>query len=574
MQKVNWQALLKEAAEAGILEHLGGSTYKIHPALPWYLRQRLSEQYAVQEVRELEKKLLLFYVVLAENYRKELIGNAELASFVLRAEEPNLLQNLRLAEQQQSWADAQAILQALGEVYQRIDCRPKFKALRQRVLGQIGSHLSEAKGKGWDAFNFWMYLRGVDANEAARSADLKKAGAIYQEILDELTALNDSSVNDKIAGLLYSLGFVAKEKRNFEEALNHFQNALKIYEDVGDVHSGADVYFQLGRIAYLKRDFEGAINYYRKYLQILDEVGDEYKAAAAYQELGRIELERFNFERAINYYQQASLVYTKTGNLNEMAGIYHQMGLIAYSQSNYKESIKCHYKALQAYENAGDLYRAAGEYHQLGVMAHDQGYFAQDKDLFEEANNYYQKALRIYKDFEDKHKTASVYQQLGRLAQDHLNFEEAINYYQQAIQIFEKAVDYHSAASNYYLLGTVAQAQQELNKARNYYQKALEVFKCFQDWHKASLTLGSWGNVLETQEKWTEALQIYLKALAIDCEHNEEWISSDIQNLGRMLKQLGESQFDAVWREVMGEDCAGELREAIWAAWDNLEIES
>ncbi|HEY9707957.1 MAG TPA: CHAT domain-containing protein, partial [Oculatellaceae cyanobacterium] len=126
LQKADWLRLLNEAAAAGILEHLGETIYKIHPALPWYLRQRLSEQHAAQEVSELEKKLLVFYAVLADNYRKELISNAEMASFVLRVEEPNLLQNLRLAEQQQSWAEAQVILQALGEVHKRIGRKPEF----------------------------------------------------------------------------------------------------------------------------------------------------------------------------------------------------------------------------------------------------------------------------------------------------------------------------------------------------------------------------------------------------------------------------------------------------------------
>ena len=62
---------------------------------------------AQQKISELEKQLLIFYAYLADYYRKELISNAELATFILRVEEPNLLQNLRLAEQQQQWAYAQ-----------------------------------------------------------------------------------------------------------------------------------------------------------------------------------------------------------------------------------------------------------------------------------------------------------------------------------------------------------------------------------------------------------------------------------------------------------------------------------
>jgi hypothetical protein len=117
---------------------------------------------------------------LADKYRQELIGNAEVASFVLQAEEPNLLQQLRLAEQQQYWDKALRILCTLGEVYKRWGRKPEFKSLRERALNQIGFHLAEAKAKGKDAFDFWMYLRGVDAEEAVKSADLETARAVYQ----------------------------------------------------------------------------------------------------------------------------------------------------------------------------------------------------------------------------------------------------------------------------------------------------------------------------------------------------------------------------------------------------------
>ena len=54
---------------------------------------------------------------------------------------------------------------------------------------------TDAKAKGEDALNFWIYLRGADANEAAQSTDLEEARKIHQEILDQLIAVNDSSVS-------------------------------------------------------------------------------------------------------------------------------------------------------------------------------------------------------------------------------------------------------------------------------------------------------------------------------------------------------------------------------------------
>jgi tetratricopeptide (TPR) repeat protein len=479
LQQVDWLSILNEATEAGILEHLDKTLYKIHPALPWYLRQRLAERHPKAAIGELEKELLVFYTQLADHCNETLISNADQANFWVLIEEPNLLQNLRLAEQQQDWGKAEAILQALGEVYQRLGRRQEFKFLRRGALNQIGKNLVEAKEKGREAFSFWVYLQINEANEAAQSAELKISGTVYQEIIDELTALNDPSVNNQIAGLNHNLGNIALERRQFGAAIAYYQTARTIRENLGNLYAAADTYHQLGNVAYFQERFDEAIAYYQT--------------------------------------------------------------------------------ALQIYKDAGDLYKTAPEYHQLGLVAEKQ-------QLFDKAITYYQTALQIYKDAGDLYKAADSYHNLGVVAQEQRQFEEAQAYYQESLKIWEDAGDLYKAADSYQNLGIVAQEQQRFEEASAYYQKAFEIFQHFKDEFKVSISLRNWSNVLATQGNWAEALQIGIKLLAIDLEHNQEWVSSDVKGMGRMLKVLGESQFQAVWREVTGEKCSEEWLSAFRTA--------
>ncbi|RCJ23419.1 hypothetical protein A6S26_02405 [Nostoc sp. ATCC 43529] len=119
-------------------------------------------------------------------------------------------------------------------------------------------------------------------------------------------------------------------------------------------------------------------------------------------------------------------------------------------------------------------------------------------------------------------------------------------------------------------LGMVAEDQSQFDVAINYYKKAWEMYEKFCDWYWASQTLGKWGRVLEAQENYAQALPIYIRALAIEQEHNQDLICYYINALARMLKQLGESQFQVIWRDATGEECAGEVREVIWTARDEL----
>ena len=529
LHKDDWLAILNEAAAASIVEYLGDDIYKIHPALPWFLRKRLNATASLhnQEViSELEKKLLIFYVYLTDDCYREMISNAEFATFILQVEEPNLLQNLRLAEQQQEWRYAQFILQALGEIYQRLGRKPEFKALQQRVLNQIGIHLSEAKAKGKDAFDFWIYLRGNEADEALKRADLEAARIIYQEILDELIALNDFSVNDKIAVAYHQLGNVGYQQRQFEQARQYYLKALKIKKDAGNLYNAASDYHQLGMVAQEQREFEQAQQYYLKALKITEDAGDLYNAAT----------------------------------------VYHQLGNGAYEQRQFEQAQQYHFKALKIYEDAGDFYKAATTYHQLGRIVEEQR-------EFEQAQQYYLKALKQFEDALDLYNAATVYHQLGNIAYQQRQFEQARQYYLKALKIFEDAGDSYKAAAVYNQLGMVAEKQGQFEHAISYYQKAFGIYEQFQDWYWASLTLGKWGRVLEAQSKFSEALSIYIRGFMIDIKHHQEFIRWYVDALARMLQVLGENQFDTIWREVTGGDCAGELREDIWAARDRLDEE-
>ena len=115
-------------------------------------------------------------------------------------------------------------------------------------------------------------------------------------------------------------------------------------------------------------------------------------------------------------------------------------------------------------------------------------------------------------------------------------------------------------------MGNIAKEQGDFDTAVAYFQKAFTALSAANDWRQASAILTAWGGTLETRSNWTEAVKIYIQVLAIDIEHNSEWVGSDIADLGRMLKQLGDSQFQVIWGEFTGDECPREGFSAIQKA--------
>ncbi|MEO0406731.1 MAG: tetratricopeptide repeat protein [Cyanobacteria bacterium P01_A01_bin.135] len=478
LQKEDWLAILREAEAASIVELLGDTVYKLHPTLPWYLRQRLEA--SGEAVAALEKKLLRFYGLLADNYRQRLVKQAELARFVLRVEEPNLLRQLRFGEQQDAWSEVQFILQAIGELYGRTSRKAEFLPLKQRALRQVGLHLEEVKTKGKDAFDLWTYIRNEDANDALAAANLDGARAIYQEILDELTALDSPTFEGNIAVSNHQLGTIAQEQRRFDEAIAYYSKALQIREAAGDHYRAADDYHQLGNIAYLQRRFDEAIADYTKALETLERAGDMYTSAREYHQLGMVAQEQRRFDEAVAYYQ----------------------------------------KALQIYEAAGDHYKAANGYHQLGIVAEEQR-------RFDEAVAYYQKALQIREVAGDHYKAANGYHQLGNVAYLQRRFDEAVAYYQKALQIKEAAGDHYNAASDYHHLGMVAQEQRRFDEAIGFFYRSLAIFMEAEDDYKAGYPIRQLGKMFKALGE-DEFKSLWKTVIEDDCP---EWLLEELRKV-------------------------------------------
>jgi tetratricopeptide (TPR) repeat protein len=284
-----------------------------------------------------------------------------MATAIVLIEEPNLLQNLRLAERQQDWDNARLMLKALGEVYQRRNRIPEFRTLRQQALEQIGTKFEQTK----EAFQFWVYLQSENASDALESADLAKASNIYQKISSELKKLNDPSMNVETADVELCLGMVAQEQQDFEAALTNYKKALNIFESIGDSDKAANVYHQLGSLSDEQGDLNLAITHYEKALETF-ETKDLYRSARTYNNLGKVAYQKQDFDAARNYWVEAITLFKRVGDLHLAAASYHNLSALALQQQDFDTANTYCKQALKIFEDKQDLLNASDVYQMLG----------------------------------------------------------------------------------------------------------------------------------------------------------------------------------------------------------------
>ncbi|KPK87392.1 MAG: hypothetical protein AMS27_02550 [Bacteroides sp. SM23_62_1] len=211
---------------------------------------------------------------------------------------------------------------------------------------------------------------------------------IKQKILSE----NDRRIgNDH-----HNLGVIYEKLWNYELALNHYNEAEKIFQNIDSnyVHIGS-IYVNKAIIYRKLQDYQKAIDYYNHALRIFNKQDsiDYEKLSIVYYNLGIIYEFIDDYEKAINHFQQ-SLLFDHNKTPIRQLNIYNGLAL-NYSKLNNQEIAKKFYEqSIIMGENrfGKNDYRLASYYINYGL------FLIENTNQYEIGFNYYKKALGILLD--------------------------------------------------------------------------------------------------------------------------------------------------------------------------------
>lgn len=300
----------------------------------------------------------------------------------------------------------------LGVIYQEEENYQRAIEIYQKLISVI-------KNKGESD----VEVKSVLAYCFQQNKNIDEAKSLYDEVL--------SQVPDN-AFVLYNLGVLLNEKKEFKQAILHLENSIKNkFLNLGKVYQALVLsYSSLNDIANLK-------TIYKKWLEVdINNVEARITYAKFLAKIG-------NSQEAIDQYRVAVAIDSSPKTRYKLAQFLLEQKDLYGGIGQLQEYLKSEGEDLNA------LILLANAYKDLGID--------------EEAINYYKKIISMQYD------NHLAYYNLGLLYQKNKNYNEAQNYFLKSIELNDKY------APAYYALGLSYVSENEVDKAKNLFYKYLQI---------------------------------------------------------------------------------------------------
>ena len=436
--KEHLTSVLDRARDIGLLTHLGATWYTIHPALPWFLRQRFARHYDGQQGRSSATAALRAWVEaigeLGNHYWWQFQGGNREVIQLLALEEANLLCARRTARRHGWWSPVISAMQGLRSLYQYQGRQSEWSRLVAEITPDYCTPDDAPIPGREDQYSLVMEYRVRLAREQDR--DLPRAAALQEKLVawarqraaPALALAPDADLDPQqrnrirtVGVSVFALGQILMDGGS-PECVAAYEEDIRYAQRIQDATGEAIDHFNLGH-AYKNipaiRDLDAAEAAYQRSLA-LRAPNDAEGRSRCIQQIGMVHHERFNESRnrgepaptalkhaqaAEEHYLQALALCPPTA-ITDLSPIHNQLGIL-YKQVGQIEAAREHYeKDVQICEQTGDRHGAGVTRFNLALMyleaAERESSPSRQRDLLDRAAAYAQAALRDFKHYQGR----------------------------------------------------------------------------------------------------------------------------------------------------------------------------
>ncbi len=245
----------------------------------------------------------------------------------------------------------------------------------RRMLGDRVGEAATLNNLGFVYRNLAQYPQ---ANEPeAQKASLQEAQRTYLKAAEIYSQLGDrkgeATVLNNLGGVYFSQGQYVEALKAYERALTAvnitgdapeqattLSNIAFVYRTQADALKTKDSGQEIGRNPVLiesQRQYLKALDFYQRALTIIQQVGDLKSEGTTLNNIGGIHISLGRYTDALQAYNRALAIYEKLGDLPGQGTTRYNIGVTYARQEKYREALNAYKRAQLIYEQLRDIAR-------------------------------------------------------------------------------------------------------------------------------------------------------------------------------------------------------------------------
>ena len=332
-----------------------------------------------------------------------------------------------------------------------------------------------------------------------------------------VSTANPAEIQSLEADHLLSQGNQHYRASQFRAALESWQQALAIYQTLGDRGGEAITLDNLGLAYHSLGQYQQAVEFHQQALAIDREIENPRLESSTLGNLGRTYFFLGQYQQSLELHQQALAIAREIGDLEGEADLLGNLGNVYNALSQYQQAIESRQQALAIQRELNDRRGQANSLGNLGTAYYSLGQYPQ-------AIEFHRQALEIAREIGDRGGEAITLGNLGNAYDSLGQHQQAIEFHQQALAIKRELGNRQGEAISLNNLSVSLIKTNQFSEAEITLKQAIETYESLRndlsdaqlisiaDTQAAAYTLLE--QVLVTQGKTAEALETAERARA------------------------------------------------------------
>ncbi|MEX1001581.1 MAG: tetratricopeptide repeat protein [Crocinitomicaceae bacterium] len=276
------------------------------------------------------------------------------------------------------------------------------------------NHIVENSYNDW----IWPAYNEILKKESERLlGDTRMSNAIWSNKIVSMYAL---AINNQ--------GYLDYYRGNIQNALEKYQQSLKIKEQIKDSVGIAQALNNIGGVFYSTGNYEKSITYFKKSLHIKKSVAEPKVIATTLSNIGSIYNILDELDSAEHYFNESLAISQKDKNKESLALSYHNLGSLHSKRGDTELAHLFFLKSIRLSEALNDYNMVAGSYLLLAKMEVEKGELIQ-------AEIYAKRALALVKELGFPAEIGDASEVLLKVYREKGEYKKALEMYDQYISM-------------------------------------------------------------------------------------------------------------------------------------------